>query len=201
MKPLQIVRTTPAGAADCGARRRTDRPGGGPAASRGGRRASSGAPREHAIRLRRRGQDRRRCPLPDAFAPYQWAATIDEVAARHGLSPAEVLKFDQNTPPLPGVPQVPLGESFATLNGTRRAATASFARRRPAYVSRGSGAEIGWEQVVVGAGADDLILLCARTYLGAGTNGRDPPADVLPLPHRDVTERRRARPTRRTGRA
>ena len=27
-----------------------------------------------------------------------------------------MLQFDQNTPPLPGVPQVPLAESFARLN-------------------------------------------------------------------------------------
>ena len=54
--------------------------------------------------------------LPDGFAPYAWAATVAEVAARHGLAPAEVLKFDQNTPALPGVAQIPLAESFATLN-------------------------------------------------------------------------------------
>ena len=55
-------------------------------------------------------------PLPDAFTPYTWAATVAEVAARHGLDAVQVLKFDQNTPPLPGVAQVPLAESFATLN-------------------------------------------------------------------------------------
>ena len=58
--------------------------------------------------------------LPDAFAPYAWAATVAEVAARHGLAPAQVLKFDQNTPPLPGVAQIPLAESFATLNRVSR---------------------------------------------------------------------------------
>jgi len=46
--------------------------------------------------------------LPDAFAPYTWSATVAEVAERHGLDPAQVLKFDQNTPPLAGVAQVPL---------------------------------------------------------------------------------------------
>ena len=35
---------------------------------------------------------------------------------RHGIAPEAVLKFDQNTPPLPGVPQVPLAESMARLN-------------------------------------------------------------------------------------
>ena len=65
---------------------------------------------------RRRAEAGRAVPLPAAFAPYAWASTVEEVAARHGLEPAQVLKFDQNTPPLPGVAQVPLAESFATLN-------------------------------------------------------------------------------------
>ncbi len=107
-------------------------------------------------------------PLPDAFTPYRWAATVDEVAARHGLSPAQVLKFDQNTPPLPGVAQVPLAESFATLNRYPDGLYRELREAAAGYVSAGSGAEIGWEQIVVGAGADDLILLCARTYLDAG---------------------------------
>jgi histidinol-phosphate/aromatic aminotransferase/cobyric acid decarboxylase-like protein/imidazoleglycerol phosphate dehydratase HisB len=106
----------------------------------------------------------RAVPLPEAFAPYAWAPGTRDVAARHGLAPEHVLRFDQNTPDVPGVPQVPLAESFARLNeypdGTYRElreAAASFV-----------GAGIGWEQVVVGAGADDLILLCARTFLGPG---------------------------------
>ena len=55
-------------------------------------------------------------PLPDGFRPYEWAPPLDEIAERHGLHPAEIIRFDQNVPPLPGVPQVPLGESFARLN-------------------------------------------------------------------------------------
>jgi histidinol-phosphate/aromatic aminotransferase/cobyric acid decarboxylase-like protein/imidazoleglycerol phosphate dehydratase HisB len=106
-------------------------------------------------------------PLPDAFGPYVWAASAAEVAARHGLAPAQVLKFDQNTPPLPGVAQVPLAESFATLNQYPPGEYRDLRAAAAAYVSR-EGAEVGWEQVVVGAGADDLILLCARTYLGPG---------------------------------
>jgi histidinol-phosphate/aromatic aminotransferase/cobyric acid decarboxylase-like protein/imidazoleglycerol phosphate dehydratase HisB len=105
--------------------------------------------------------------LPDQFGPYVWAATVAEVAARHGLKPAQVLKFDQNTPPLPGVAQIPLAESFATLNQYPAGEYRELREAAASYVSRG-GVEVGWEQVVVGAGADDLILLCARTYLGPG---------------------------------
>ncbi len=101
-------------------------------------------------------------PLPDGFRPYAWALPTAEIAARHGLSPAEIIRFDQNVPPLPGIPQVPLGESFARLNeypdGTYRElceAAAAYAGVEP-------------EQIVPGAGADGLIALAARTFLGPG---------------------------------
>jgi histidinol-phosphate aminotransferase len=101
-------------------------------------------------------------PLPDGFAPYVWARTAAEVAACRGLPEAAVLRFDANVPPLPGVPPIPLGESFARLNeypegtyGELRRAAASYAGVEP-------------EQVVVGAGADDLIGLVARVFLAPG---------------------------------
>ncbi len=101
-------------------------------------------------------------PLPEAFEPYVWASTAEDVAARNGLLPAQVIRFDANVPPLPGVPQVPLGESFARLNeypeGTYRElrdAAAAYAGVLP-------------EQIVPGAGADGLIHLAARTFLGPG---------------------------------
>jgi histidinol-phosphate aminotransferase len=106
--------------------------------------------------------------LPDGFAPYAWAATVAEVAARHGLAPAQVLKFDQNTPALPGVAQIPLAESFATLNAYPDGTYRELREAAADYVSRDSASEVGWEQIVIGAGADDLILLCARTFLAPG---------------------------------
>ncbi len=107
-------------------------------------------------------------PLPDAYGPYVWAASVAEVAARHGLTPAQVLKFDQNTPALPGVPQVPLAESFATLGQYPPGAYRALREAAAGYVSRQTGAAVAWEQIVIGAGADDLILLAARAYLGPG---------------------------------
>ena len=107
-------------------------------------------------------------PLSNEFAPYKWAATVEEVAARHGLAPAEVLKFDQNTPPFPGVAQIPLAESFATLDRYPSGLYRELREAAAGYVNDRSGTDIGWEQVVIGAGADDLIMLCARTYLAPG---------------------------------
>jgi histidinol-phosphate aminotransferase len=101
-------------------------------------------------------------PLPEGFEPYVWASTTEEVAARRGLRPAEVIRFDANVPPLPGVPQLPLGESFARLNEYPEGTYRELREAAGAYTGAAP------EQVVVGAGADGLIGLAARTFLGPG---------------------------------
>src|SRR5581483_11096300 len=96
------------------------------------------------------------------FRPYAWAETAAQVAARHGLSPAHVLRFDANLPalpaPLPVAARRALAErgeypegSYAEL----RADAASYAGCAPA-------------EVVVDAGADGLLYLVARAFLGPG---------------------------------
>src|SRR6185312_12081961 len=113
-------------------------------------------------------------PVADGFAPYRWAASIDEIAARHGIPREAVLKFDQNTPPLPAVPQVPLAESMARLNEYPDGTYLALREAAASY------AGLAAENVVVGAGADDLILLVARVFLGPGARGSiDPPTYAL----------------------
>jgi len=101
-------------------------------------------------------------PVGDGFAPYVWAPGVEDVAARHGVAPEHVLKFDQNTPPLPGVPQVPLAESMARLSQYPDGSYRELREAAAAY------AGLAPENVVVGAGADDLILLLAQAFLGPG---------------------------------
>jgi histidinol-phosphate aminotransferase len=113
-------------------------------------------------------------PVGDGFAPYVWAAAVDEVAARHGVPREAVLKFDQNTPALPGVPQVPLAESMARLNEYPDGTYRSLREAAASY------AGLSAENVVVGAGADDLILLVARVFLGPGAQAAiEPPTYAL----------------------
>jgi histidinol-phosphate aminotransferase len=100
--------------------------------------------------------------LPDGFRAYEWAPSTAEVAVRHGLRQEQVLRFDQNTPPVPGVPQVPLAESFARLNEYPDGSYAELRAAAGAYCG------VDPDQIVVGAGADDLIALCASAYLGPG---------------------------------
>ncbi len=101
-------------------------------------------------------------PLPEGFEPYVWASTVDDVAARWGLRPAEVIRFDANVPPLPGVPQVPLGESVANLNEYPEGTYRELREAAAGY------AGVAPDQIVPGAGADGLIGLAARTFLGPG---------------------------------
>jgi histidinol-phosphate aminotransferase len=100
--------------------------------------------------------------LADGFRPYAWSPSSAEVAARHGLRPEQILRFDQNTPPVPAVPQVPLAESFARLHEYPDGTYAELVAAAAGYCG------VAPEQVVPGAGADELILLCARAFLAPG---------------------------------
>jgi histidinol-phosphate aminotransferase len=101
-------------------------------------------------------------PLPDGFAAYKWTATAEDVARRRGLDPASVIRFDANVPPLPGVPRIPIGESFARLNEYPPGGYRELHAAAAGYVG------VEPEQIVLGAGSDSLIHLVARTYLGVG---------------------------------
>ena len=105
--------------------------------------------------------------LPDGFAPYEWTPAY----------PPETLRFDQNVPPLPGVPQVPLAESFARLNEYPEGTYAELRRAAAAYVG------VLPEQIVIGAGSDDLILLVARVFLSPGrlATVREPTYSLYPV--------------------
>jgi histidinol-phosphate aminotransferase len=120
--------------------------------------------------------------VSEGFTPYAWSPSSAVVAERHGLRVEQVLRFDQNTPPLAGVPQIPLAESFARLNEYPDGTYRELREAAAAYV----GLDGGWERIIVGAGADDLIFLCARTFLEHGRRAAiTPPTYVL---YRDATQ-------------
>jgi histidinol-phosphate aminotransferase len=105
-------------------------------------------------------------PLPraagSAFEPYVWAATVGEVAARHGLSPAHVLRFDANVPAFPAPLPFPADSALADRGDYPEGSYRELREAAAAYV----GCEP--DEVVVDAGADGVIALVARTYLGPG---------------------------------
>jgi histidinol-phosphate aminotransferase/imidazoleglycerol-phosphate dehydratase/histidinol-phosphatase len=122
-------------------------------------------------------------PLAADFSAYVWAPSSETVAERHGLRPEQILRFDQNTPDVPGVPQIALAESFARLNEYPDGTYRELREAAAGYVGLGTDS---WQQVVVGAGADDLILLCARTFLCEGRQAAiTPPTYVC---YREATQ-------------
>ncbi|HET7473077.1 MAG TPA: aminotransferase class I/II-fold pyridoxal phosphate-dependent enzyme [Candidatus Limnocylindrales bacterium] len=125
--------------------------------------------------------------LPTQPASYSWEATDEEVAARYGVAVEDVLRFDLNTSPAPpdlvaailakGAFEAPLSEY-----------PPSDYRRLIETAARVYG--VGTDELLVGAGADEILDLCAKAFLPPG--GRA----VVPVPtyamYRVVTEQRGA---------
>jgi imidazoleglycerol-phosphate dehydratase len=102
--------------------------------------------------------------LPETFKPYGWAPSTDDLARRAGLDPFQIIRFDGNTRPLPH-PSARPGTIAAALSEVNGYAHGGH-RELTAAVAEYAGVEP--ENVVLGAGADDLILLCARAFAGPG---------------------------------
>jgi len=125
--------------------------------------------------------------LPTAPSSYSWEATDEEVAARYGLDPATVVRFDLNTSPTPpplaarllaaGRFEAPLSEYPPT--DYRRLIEAAAARYG-----------VGPQEILAGAGADEILDIVAKVCIPAG--GRA----VIPTPtyamYRVLTEQRGA---------
>jgi histidinol-phosphate aminotransferase/imidazoleglycerol-phosphate dehydratase/histidinol-phosphatase len=107
-------------------------------------------------------------PLPPSFAPYRWAPSTDELARRTGLDPLDIVRFDGNTRawPPPAARPGTIAGALAEVNGYAHGGHAELTRAIAAY------AGVAPENVVLGAGADDLILLCARAFAGPGDRVR-----------------------------
>ena len=115
--------------------------------------------------------------LAPGFRPYEWAATTPEVARLAGIHESQVLRFDQNTPaqPLPSTRPATVAGALARVNGYPGGGYGPLRRAIADY------AGVDPENIVLGAGADDLILLCARAYAGPGDGIAVPSAPTYPL--------------------
>jgi histidinol-phosphate/aromatic aminotransferase/cobyric acid decarboxylase-like protein/imidazoleglycerol phosphate dehydratase HisB len=102
--------------------------------------------------------------LGTSFQPYRWAPTTLDLARRAGIDPVELVRFDGNVPPLPLPSSRPatVAAALATVNEYPRALYPVLS----AAIAEYAGVEP--ENIVLGAGADDLILLVARAYAGPG---------------------------------
>ena len=103
-------------------------------------------------------------PLSPQFTPYGWALSTAEIATLAGIRPEDVLRFDGNTPPDPpaSATHAAIADALERINAYRHGGFPELLAAIAAY----NGVEP--EQVVLGAGADDLLMLCARAYAGPG---------------------------------
>jgi histidinol-phosphate/aromatic aminotransferase/cobyric acid decarboxylase-like protein/imidazoleglycerol phosphate dehydratase HisB len=100
--------------------------------------------------------------LAPEFKPYGWAPSTEELARLAGIQPVEVVRYDGNVPPQP-LPAARPGAIAGTLAGINTYPHGGYPELERAIASY---AGVEPENVVLGAGADDLILLCARSFAG-----------------------------------
>jgi histidinol-phosphate aminotransferase len=125
---------------------------------------------------------------PDQPTSYSWEATNEEVAARYGVPVESVIRFDLNTAPAPpplaqrvlsaGVFDTPMSEY----------PPADYRRLIAAAADRYG---VGTDEIVVGAGADEILDIIGKVFLPEGSIA------VIPTPtyamYRVITEQQRAR--------
>jgi histidinol-phosphate aminotransferase len=119
-------------------------------------------------------------PLPHAFAAYGWAMSTAEAARIAGLATHEVLRFDGNTPPQPPAyaSQGTIADALAEIHRYPHGGFPALLDAIAEY------AGVEQERIVLGAGADDLLLLCGRAFAGPGDVVRvldEPTYPVFPL--------------------
>jgi histidinol-phosphate aminotransferase len=103
---------------------------------------------------------------------YTWEPSNAVIAARYGLRPSDILRFDLNTSPLPSpdLAAALAGPFDPPLNEYPDSMYIDVAEAAAAYVG------VDPSQILVGAGADEVLDIIAKTFLPAG--GRA----VVPIP-------------------
>jgi histidinol-phosphate/aromatic aminotransferase/cobyric acid decarboxylase-like protein/imidazoleglycerol phosphate dehydratase HisB len=115
--------------------------------------------------------------LAQEFRPYTWALPTDEVAALAGIDAAQVIRFDQNTSPQP-LPSSRPGTIARALAGINNYPPGGYKELHRAIADYNG---VDPENVTIGLGADDLILLCARAFAGPGDSICIVPERTYPL--------------------
>jgi histidinol-phosphate aminotransferase len=118
-------------------------------------------------------------PTPATFASpikpssWSWEATNEEISARYGVALERVIRFDTNTSPIP-----PLQVAELLAGNEWDVPVSEYPPSDYARLVEAAAARYGVErdELLVGAGADEILDLVAKTYV--------PPtgAAVMPVP-------------------
>lgn len=103
---------------------------------------------------------------------YTWEPSNAAIAARYGLRPTDILRFDTNTSPLAPdfLPAALRGPFDPPLNEYPDSSYAELTAAAAAYF------RVQASEIVVGAGADEVLDLVAKAYLPTGS------AALVPVP-------------------
>ena len=124
---------------------------------------------------------------PTKPASWSWEATSESVAERYGLAVEDVVRFDQNTSPAP--PEL-VAELLA--RGQFEVALSEYPPSDYRRLIDAAAARYGvtFEELLVGAGADECLDLSAKAFIPSGG------AAVVPVPtypmYGILTDQRRA---------
>lgn len=115
--------------------------------------------------------------LPAGFRPYEWALSTEQLAAKAGLDPVQIVRFDGNVPPLPLPSSRPgaIARALAEINTYPHGGYPFINEAIAGY------AGVAPENVVLGAGADDLLMLCIRAFAGPGDTVAIPDEPTYPV--------------------
>ena len=102
---------------------------------------------------------------PEPLESYTWPPSSESIAERVGIDPRDVIRFDGNVPadPLSVARPATIARALADINEYDRG---RYEPLRGAIAAR-HGRSI--DEVTLGAGSDELIVLCARLFAEGGT--------------------------------
>lgn len=127
---------------------------------------------------------------PTAPATYSWEATDEEVSARYGIPVERVVRFDLNTSPAPPAFAARLLAAGRFETPLSEYAPSDYRRLVAAAAARYG---VGTDEVIVGAGADEILDIIGKVFLPPGATA------IVPTPsyamYRVITEQRGAQVT------
>ena len=127
--------------------------------------------------------------MPALPAGYAWEATDEQVSERYGVPPATIVRFDLNTSPAPPGLALRLLQAGAYGRPISEYPPSDY---RGLVDAAAETYGVGREELLVGAGADEILDLVAKAFLPPGAGA------VIPTPtyamYHVLTEQRPARP-------
>jgi histidinol-phosphate aminotransferase len=124
---------------------------------------------------------------PNQPSSYTWEATDEEVAARYGVPIDVIVRFDLNTAPVPPDLAQRVMDAGRFHTSLSEYPPADYRRLVEAAAGRYG---VGTSELVVGAGADEILDVIGKTFLVEGARA------VIPTPtyamFRVITEQRGA---------